>query len=129
MSTAPYVRIEPPALDFDKSMLESWGEKVSVQGKLERRIAANLCGYLIHHGWRPVETFDGDSFEAATDIKQVMESLFNVESISARFTNGTAIHGVELIAGNGIDIVSDYSYSELDDFRTIMEGFEPEDYA
>lgn len=129
MSTAPYVKVEAPALDFDKAMLESWDHKVSVEGKLERRIVANLCGYLIHHGWRPVETFDGEAFEPATDAKQVMENLFNVERVSVRFTNGLETHGVELIVGNGVDIVSDYTYNETDNFNTVMEGFEPEDYA
>lgn len=127
--SVPFKKIEPPELDFDKSMLLRFGTKVTVEGKLERRIVANLCEYLIHHGWTPVETYDGEVFEPATTTKEVMENLFNVEEIAVRFTNGKETHGVALICGNGIDIVSDYDYSENDNFHYHTFRFDAENYA
>lgn len=129
----PFKKIQPPELDFDKLMLERRNYEVSVRGRLERRIVANLCEYLIHHGWKPVEVYCG-TWSTTTTTKEVMEALFDLEYVSVRFDSGSNLQDVELISGNGVGIISDYTYDytcdpqSKDNFQSLMADFNAEDY-
>ena len=133
---------QPPALDHDAMMLEKYGQGVSPEGKLERRIVWNLCAHLVLAGFVPFRTFDGDCFEYVGGAKEAMEFIFNLDEVSLRFIPVSCCqltkknkerreHGVLLVLGNGVDIVSDWNYTEgdPDGFSAAMDKFDAEDYA
>ncbi|KVV40800.1 hypothetical protein WT27_12775 [Burkholderia territorii] len=114
-------------------MLRRFGHKVSPNGKLERRIVANLIAHLEAGGFQVIGLYDGDDLTAVTTAKEAMELIFNLDEASLRIGKaGTDIdHGILLIVGNGIDIVSDYTYSEgdSDGFSAVMGAFDAEAFA
>lgn len=125
--------VHVPELDIDALMLRRFGHKVSPNGKLERRIVANLIAHLEAGGFQVIGLYDGDDLTAVTTAKEAMELIFNLDEASLRIGKaGTDIdHGILLIVGNGIDIVSDYTYSEgdSDGFSAVMDAFDAEDFA
>lgn len=129
--------LQPPALDHDAMMLERFGHEVPVHGKLERRIVFNLLTHLEAHGFYVRATWDGESREKVSTPKEAMEFIFNLDEVSVRVAKGKDRvkgenwHGILLIMGNGIDIVSDWNYTDgdPDGFNAVMEGFDAEDFA
>lgn len=122
--------LQPPPLDHDAKMLSEFDHKVSVNGKLERRIVWNLFAYLATKGWKPTSLDDGDGTKQPTpDAKSVMELLFNLDDAHVYVTNGKRTHWIRFVLGNGCDIISDYSYNEASGFDNVMQGFEPDDFA
>lgn len=129
MITPP--KIEAPALDHDAMMLKRFNCGVGVEGRLERRIIANLCEYLAANGFKLVETYDGEVFEQVSTGKEAMEYIFNLDEVSLQVQkDGFQQRGILLIPGNGEDIISDYDYSisDRDGFKTCMEAFDVELY-
>jgi hypothetical protein len=146
-------QLENIQLDHDAMMLEKFGHKVSQDGKLERRIVAGLVAHMETKGFRVTGVWDGEEWEKADTAKQAMEFIFNLDEASLRFvpaegfdrekheserviTNrgGNAYapkeHGVFLVLGNGIDIISDWNYNknDSDGFNAAMESFNAEDF-
>jgi len=121
-----------PTLELDRTMLEKYGRRVSVDGRLERRIVCNLVAHLGRAGYVPFCVYDGEEHVPASDVQGVMELVFNLAEAAVWFMDKVTgyRHYVLLVVGNGIDIVADYGMSPtLDKFTTAMDAFEPEDYA
>lgn len=122
-----------PALKHDAMMAACFGSTVSPNGRLERCIVANLIAHLAKHQWHPHSVFDGDDEIMVHSGKAAMELIFNLDEASVRFwkESRTHWHGILLVLGNGIDIVSDWNYSEgdADGFNAAMDLFDAEQYA
>lgn len=134
-----------PQLDIDELMARRHGHTVSPNGKLERRIVAALIAHLESRGFVPMRTWDGEEWERTTDTKSAMEVIFNLDEVSLRFIPaakrelversfeeiGEVEHGILLVLGNGVDIVSDWNYfaDDGDGFNAAMEAFDPEQFA
>jgi hypothetical protein len=122
-----------PELDHDKMMAARFGTKLSVQGRLERRIVWNLLKHLEANGWHTTYVWDGEQCVAAPTAKAVMELVFNLDEAQVRFSKGHPgeWHGVYLVLGNGVDIVCDWNYSvgDRDGFDAAMEAFDTERLA
>lgn len=123
--------VEVPVLDHDAMMLRRFGTTVSANGKLERRIVANLIAHMERHGWHVQSVFDGDEDTKATDAKSAMELLFDLDEAALFFGKDGKAHNVTLIFGNGIDLLSDWNYSEgdADGFNAACEAFDAEVFA
>lgn len=125
--------VDVPELDHDKMMLEKYQRKVIPRGRLERRIVANLIAHLAAHGWAVDSVHDGEThYSTRDDMKAAMEAIFAVDDSQVYFTNAAArTHWVKLVLGNGTDLVSDHSYTPdgSDDFDTVMEAFNAEEFA
>lgn len=125
-------RLAPvPALDHDAMMERRFGQTVSPNGRLERRIVANLIAHLKRAGFRPYEVYDGEEQTKVKDAKSAMEVIFNLDEASLRMRKGKHEHGILLVLGNGIDIVSDWNYTDgdPDGFSAAMQAFDSEQYA
>ena len=124
--------VQVPELDHDAMMLSRFGQRVEPNGKLERRIVANLISHLAAHGFKTAYTFDGDEYRRCRDMKAAMELVFNLDEVSLRFRKPKgATHGVLLVLGNGVDIVSDWNYlnGDPDGFNAAMNAFDAKQYA
>lgn len=122
-----------PALDHDAMMLKRFGRKVLVNGRLERRIVANLIAHLESNGFHVTSVYDGEEDIKVTDMKSAMELIFNLDDSRVYFSAGPTAddHSVVLVLGNGIDVVSDWTFTEgdPDKFYAVMDQFDGEDYA
>lgn len=122
-----------PALEHDAMMLKRFGQSVSPQGKLERRIVANLIAHIEKAGFKVHSVYDGDEEIRVKDMKSAMELIFNLDEVSLRFykTKPSEWHGVLLVLGNGVDIVSDWNFfdGDRDGFDAAMQAFDSEQYA
>lgn len=132
-----------PELEYDKMMAKRYGTRILPHGRCERRIVYNLVRYLEANGWRVVSVYDGEELTATANVIEVMELCFNLDAVSLRCrpaTDSQALnqrtdytdHGILLIFGNGnngLDLISDYSCNESDNFSDIMEEFDTEIYA
>jgi hypothetical protein len=90
----------------------------------ETKIIRKMFEILANHGWHAVEVFDGEEDVETTNHDEILETVFAVELSGIRFIKGDRMHTVTLIPGNGNagwDVISDYSYSETDDFDTAMQ--------
>lgn len=108
--------VTAPALDIDALMLTRYDRKVSTNGRLERRIVANLIAHLQAAGFEPVSVYDGEDTTLAQDAKEAMECVFSVDQAWIHFSRprNKLRHGVFLVVGNGTDIVSDSTVSSRD---------------
>jgi hypothetical protein len=124
--------VQAPVLDGDLRMAERFGHKVSPNGKLERRIVANLIAHLAAAGFEPCAVDDGGEVIKAHDAKSAMETIFSVDDawLLMRKAGGKR-HAIALVLGNGIDVVSDWNYSEgdADGFNAAMDAFDAEAFA
>ena len=60
-----------------------------------------------------------------------MEHVFAVDESSLRFQKpGFNVHGVLLVGGNGVDIISDWNYTDgdPDGFSACMDAFDAEQF-
>lgn len=127
--------VEVPELDHDKMMLERFGTVVSPNGRLERRIVANLCAHLHEAGFELVAVYDGEERTRVRTAKEAMELIFDLDEVSLRVKKSgrgrLPEHGILLVLGIGCDIVSDWNYSvgDADGFSAAMDQFDAEDYA
>lgn len=120
-----------PHLKHDAMMKKRFGTEVSATGRRERRIVANLIAHMERAGWKVQGVHDGDGFDKADTMKAAMELIFNLDLARLYFEKGDDEHGVLLVLGNDLDIVSDWGYSEgdTDGFNAAMEKFDAEQYA
>ena len=124
--------IQAPALEHDAMMASRFGAKVSPEGRLERRIVANLIAHLRKDGFRPDYVYDGGDHIRVTSAKAAMEVVFSVDEATLQFRKpGFSRHGVLLILGNGVDVISDWNYSlgDPDGFDAAMDAFDAERFA
>lgn len=122
-----------PALDHDAMMASRFGTQVSVRGRMERRIVANLIAHLERAGFAPLAVYDGEDYTKVADAKAAMELIFDLDEASLRITRpGTEIeHGILLVLGEGEDIICDWNYTEgdPDGFNAAVEAFDVAAYA
>lgn len=118
-----------PVLDIDAKLYDDG--KVPPQGRLERRIVAALCAHLAAQGWTPSKVYDTEVETKVTDAKSAMELIFNLDDSYLFFAKGKHEHWVRLIGGNGIDIVSDWTYhaDDRDSFNAAVNSFDAERFA
>jgi hypothetical protein len=123
--------IKAPSLDHDAMMKKRFGQEVSAVGRRERRIVANLIAHMERAGWKVQGVHDGDGFDKAADMKAAMELIFNLDLARLYFEKGAEDHGVLLVLGNDMDIISDWTYSDNDSdgFNAAMEAFDVEQFA
>lgn len=115
-------------LDHDVMMEKRYGVKVSVDGKIERRIVAALCEHLERAGFYVHSVFDGEEETRCADARSAMELIFNLDEASLRFykDDPEQWHGVLLVLGNREDIISDWNYfsDDRDGFNAAMDKFD-----
>jgi hypothetical protein len=82
-------------------------------------------------GWKVQGVHDGDGFDKAADMKAAMELIFNLDLARLYFEKGGEDHGVLLVLGNDMDIISDWSYAEndADGFNAAMDAFNVDQFA
>lgn len=101
---------------------------------LERRIVANLIYHLNGAGFLVDSVDDGgdEGFERCDGMKSAMEMIFGVCEAWLRVSkDGKKMRTIYLVLGNGVDIISDWNYSEgdADGFNAAMDAFNPEVFA
>lgn len=133
-----------PVLDGDK------GRTLPPHCYVERRIVAHLIAHMQKRGWQLHSVNDGEDVVPVSDTKSAMEAVFSVDESSLRFWRPWAqeqkaigpealynqynehphIHGVLLVAGNGVDIISDWNFkrNDTDGFSAAMEAFDAEQF-
>ncbi len=123
--------VQAPALDHDKMMKAKCGQEISATGRRERRIVANLIAHMERAGWKVQGVHDGDQFDKADTAKGAMELIFNLDIARLYFEKGAEEHGVLLVLGNDMDIISDWNYSkgDADGFNAAMEAFDTDQFA
>jgi hypothetical protein len=128
-------RVEAPALDHDRMMLEKYKIAVIPRGKIERRVVANLLAHLWANGFQPVELNDGEEETKVEGPQNTMELMFNLDECRVYFSHASAperLQWVFFVFGNdGWDCICDYSAPEdnYNNWNAVMDAFNPEDYA
>jgi hypothetical protein len=96
---------------------------------LENRIIGTLVARLNKAGWTLDAYYDCDDYVQAfvpcRTSRALKEWVTQVEDVDARFTRRDGrSHTVRLIAGNGVDIVSDWTVARDrdDDFDATMDA-------
>lgn len=131
-----------PALPIDKVLYA--GRPMAPHTKLERRIVHNWLNFMAYHSWEVEHVHDGEYWTSVDDLMgdhpdlpkalAVMNLIFNLDDCKVQFGRNHEVrdvsHCVRLVLGNGIDLITDWSYSadDADGFNTVMEGFEPQDF-
>lgn len=121
-----------PELDHDAMMLREYNVKVSPNGRLERRVVANLIAHLAARGFSIVGVHDYEELAPATDTKAAMELIFNLDECNLHFRDAAGEEEcLVLVLGNGCDIVSDWFFSDEDanGWNAAVESFNAEAYA
>lgn len=128
-----------PALDVDDVMLQEHGQRLSLVEKAERRIVANLIDHLKRHGFCLHSVLNSDSNVRVKSMKKAMEAIFEADNNPVLYVRKHAascqaervVHGIQIVLGNGIDMISDYTFSigDADGFAAAMENFDAEDRA
>ena len=120
-----------PALALDKILYKDG--KIPPHVVRERRIVWNLIQHLAAAGHQVVEVFDGEEYARTPTPKDAMEVIFNLDEARVFFmkSRNPGKHGVYLVLGNDLDVVSDWSYStnDPDGFDAAMEKFDAEAFA
>lgn len=123
--------IEAPILEHDRMMERLFGQTLAPHNRLERKIIANLGHHLAANGWYPIAVDDTEVVTKVSDIKEAMELIFNLDEatlyVQKRGDTSNGSRWINLVMGNGIDIISDYTYSVKDGFHAVMSGFDAED--
>jgi hypothetical protein len=124
-----------PALDIDALMLKQFNQPVSITGKAERRIVANLLSHLDAAGFTPTAVDNRDDLLKVRTAKSAMERIFEVVSDPILYVRkrgeSKRTHTITLVQGNGTDMISDWTYTEgdPDGFDAAMGAFNAEDWA
>lgn len=128
----------PPALKINKLLYDNDGKQMPPHVRLEQRIVWNLLLTLEKHGFKPYLVDDGEEHTRVTSKIGAMELLFNLDDaylvlrhVSGVYTPDRDHQGVwiRFVFGNELDIVSDYTATEVNGFESIMSKFNPEVYA
>jgi hypothetical protein len=118
-----------PVLDLDKVLYFSRGLKPSPRTIRERRVVWNLFKHLLADGWHIASVYDGDDYVKVTDPKSALEIIFNLDDTTVSFVKaGAQRHGVKLVLGNDLDVISDWYFSagDPDGFSATMDKFDAE---
>ena len=121
--------IDAPMLDIDKTMFERFGNVVSENGKLERKIVANVLQYCIDNDFNLISVYDSVELTSVDSVKEAMELIFNLdEAFVYVYNQGYNQHWVRFNIGEGEDVFSDFSFSEDDEdgFKKLMDCFDVE---
>lgn len=123
--------VDVPTLDVDQEAAKR-GRTISHEGRMERRVVAGLIDHLKDQGYNPIEVMcEGETEGEVHDKKDAMEIVFNLDDSVIVFQGPDGDrHGVLLIQGNGLDIVSDYGVTrQPSKWNRAMDSFNPEEYA
>lgn len=119
----------PPALDIDATFARIGGREsvaLSLDQKLERRVAWSLLRHLEANGWRPKD-IDLDEPTPIASPKEAMELIFNLDEVRLYVTDGSRTRWVLLIRGNSPEeLVSDWSDAS-GDFGRVMDAWSADD--
>jgi len=138
--------IQVPNLDHDAMMSKEFNHKITPNGAMERRIVAALIAHMAERGFLIIGVWDGEEWEKADTAKEAMEFIFNLDDCSLRFVKAEGFdreahektrdfdsrnayaaneHGVYLVLGNNLDIISDWNYfnDDSDGFNAAMDSF------
>ena len=91
---------------------------------LECVIIKHLIQTMAAHGWHVDHIWDGGDEVRASDIGAQLDAIFAVDESQIIFENKDGRqHWASLILGNGIDVISDYSYAmhKADNFEAVMQ--------
>lgn len=88
---------------------------------VEKQIVTKLIEMLDEAGWKLKWVSEEDFELTVKDSKEALETIFDLEQPSIIFQKNGRTHGVLLIPGNGVDIVSDYSFNPSDDFDAVLK--------
>lgn len=116
----------PPKLEIDALMLRDFNRSVSATGRIERQIVWGMFRFLKANGFHVVGVHDGEQLEKVSTPKAAMEVIFNLDDSRVLVQKpGHKSHVILLIAGNGMDIISDWGYTEgdPDGFNAVMDAF------
>lgn len=121
--------VQAPELDGDKH----FGGKLPPHCRLERRIVANLINHLAAACFVPVAVDDGGERVKCNTAKEAMETIFSVDEshLIVGKLGAPKNHAILLIGGNGVDIVSDWNYTQgdPDGFNAVMAAFDSNLFA
>lgn len=122
--------ISAPPLEHDAMMLARFGQVMHPYMRMERHIVANLFEWLFMHNLlRNVSVDYGEENTECKNAQQAMELMFNLDECYLHVSG----HWISFIFGNGnngMDMISDYSYSEgdADGFQAAMDAFDTDFY-
>jgi len=119
----------PPALKINEVLYKN--REMPVHVRVEQRIVWNLMLALKAAGFEPLRVNDGDENTRVNTWKAAMERLFNLDDAIFSVSKNNTGFWIKFVFGNGIDVVSDYSYSgrDTEGFNKLMDEFKPELFA
>ena len=93
--------------------------------EIERKVVRHLIRTMKKHGWIAKKVDDGgDQYELTPTERSVMDAVFAVDEAQIYFSKESHGHWVQIVLGNsGYDCISDYNYSDHDDFEHVMKTF------
>lgn len=122
--------IQPPELDINKVLYSTHPMPPHV--RREQRIVANLIHHLEQAGFKVMSVYDSEEDNCVSNMKEAMELIFNLDdAVLWVMRDGFKQHYIQLVMGNDLDIISDYSFTEHDPdgFQVAMEAFDTEELA
>jgi hypothetical protein len=117
----------PPILHRDRNMQEAFGSVIDTRAKIERFIVWNLIAHLVERGFDLTDVDDGEELTKTSDAVVAMNFVFNLYESTLRFKRkGCKAHIVDLVMGNGWDVISGYSYIDgyPDGFDAAMVAYD-----
>jgi len=117
------------------------GVALPIHCRIERRIVWNLLAHLRANGYLPRNVWDGEErikiepSSPQVEAKDAMEVIFSVDESVLRVARpGGKRYSIALVCGNGIDIISDWSFTEdeegnPDAFDKVMDAFDAHAFA
>jgi len=83
---------------------------------IESRIFNALFSGLKKEGWLPafIDTSDEGGWTPVKSVAAAKREFESVDMATIRVQKNGRTHGILLVAGNGIDLISDYGYTEGD---------------
>lgn len=114
-------------LDIDKSIYKDQGGKASLSAHLERSIILDMIAHLDTAGFKLEGGNDGDDEEDFTEPMKALDFFWDrVDYVHLHFRKeGFNLHTVMLVRGNGIDVISDWTYTngDPDGFDAAVSAF------
>jgi small nuclear ribonucleoprotein (snRNP)-like protein len=93
--------------------------------QVESRILGTMLRRLAVAGWSPDAILLDEGWEKTPTRKEVRALFDDLDEITLRVRNAEGrTYGILLIRGNGVDLISDYSYGKegTDNFETTMNA-------
>ncbi len=87
---------------------------------IEALIIVKLFKMLEEGGWAPVQASDGDDMVPTPTWSAALETIDSADCSALQVSRDGCYAWVELILGNGVDVISDYS-CRYQDFDELME--------